>query len=188
MKTFLSHKNLHIWMESKSDKSTPGTSKKKDFKSAYLNGRDLGQTGQVFRIGDGGDELDGSDDGTGWAAESVSAGHAGAGGTGGVGVVQGGHREGARVTRVGVLHGDKRRPGVREDRKKDGGKQKTGQDGGAMQEKAWLGEGEEGAEEEGGEELQRVSASSDGNNGTAATTHAAVVTTHAAQRHRWPSE
>lgn len=91
-------------------------------KSSYLNRRDLGKAGQVFRIGDGWDELDWSDDGTRWAAESVSAGHAGAGGTGGVGVVQGGHREGACVTRVGVLHGDKRRPGVSEVRKKDGGK------------------------------------------------------------------
>lgn len=101
--------------------------------SAYLNRRDLGEAGQVFRIGDGGDELDGSNDGTRWAAEGVGASHAGAGGTGGVGVVQGGHREGARVTRVGVLHGDKRQPRVSEVRKKDGRKRKTGQEGDARE-------------------------------------------------------
>lgn len=89
------------------DLQTDATSKKKELNSAYLNGRDLGQAGQVFGIGDGGDELDGADDGTRRAAESVSAGHAGARGTRGIGVVQGRHRERAGVTRVGVLHKDK---------------------------------------------------------------------------------
>lgn len=120
-------------------------------KSSYLYRRDLGQAGQVFGIGDGGDELDGSDDGTRRAAEGVSASHAGAGGTGGVGVVEGGHREGACVTRVGVLHGEKRQPGVSEVRERDGRRKEewTRREGNARESMARRGGGGAGGRGEG---------------------------------------
>lgn len=71
--------------------------------STHLDGRDVRQRGQVLRVGDGRDELDGRHGGAGGAA--VGAGHGGRGGAGGVdgGVVHGDHREGPGVPGVGVL-------------------------------------------------------------------------------------
>ncbi len=54
---------------------------------AYLYRRDLRKAGQVLRIGDGGDELDGTYDGAGRAAVSVGTSHTGTGGTCRVGIM-----------------------------------------------------------------------------------------------------
>lgn len=72
-------------------------------KQTDLDGRDVWQGGQVLRVGDGRDELDGRHGRAGGAA--VGAGHGGRGGAGEVdgGVVHGNHREGPRVAGVGVL-------------------------------------------------------------------------------------
>ena len=72
----------------------------------YLNGWDVRKTGQILWVCNRGDELDGPHDGAGGAPVGMGTRHAGTGGTGGVGVVEGRHWEGPRVTRVGMLHGE----------------------------------------------------------------------------------
>lgn len=57
------------------------------FNAAHLNGRNVREAGQVLGIGDGGDELDWTDNGAGWAAVSMSASHTGASRTCRVGVM-----------------------------------------------------------------------------------------------------
>lgn len=81
--------------------------------STDLDGRDVRQGGQVLRVGDGRDELDGRHGGAGGA--TVGAGHGGRGGAGGVdgGVVHGDHREGPGVAGVGVLGRQRHHAGSR---------------------------------------------------------------------------
>lgn len=57
------------------------------FDAAHLDGRNVREAGQVLGIGHGGDELDWTDNGAGWAAVSMSASHTGASRTCRVGVM-----------------------------------------------------------------------------------------------------
>lgn len=74
----------------------------------YLNGGDVGEAGQVLRVGHWRNELDGAHHRAGGPPVAMCTGHTGAGGAGGVGstdVVQGWCREGADVAGVGMLQG-----------------------------------------------------------------------------------
>lgn len=57
------------------------------FNAAHLNGWNVREAGQVLGIGHRGDELDWTDNGTGWAAVSMSTSHTGASRTCRVGVM-----------------------------------------------------------------------------------------------------
>ena len=73
---------------------------------AYLYGRDVGQARQILRVGNGGYELDGANDGAGGSAICVGIGHAGARGAGRAGsahVVQRRHRKWTSMPWVGML-------------------------------------------------------------------------------------